>query len=134
MATVIFAQVVARYALHNSLTWSEEVGRYAFVWITFFGAALAVKERSHVALDNLVKNLPITLQKIILFTGYMLMIIFSMVMAYAGWQIFELGANQLSAATQIPMKWVYIAIPAGSVLIIVYLLKNLIEDMGKRGS
>ena len=65
MVTIIFIQVIARYIVHNSLTWSEEIGRYTFVWITFFGTALAVKERSHVALDILIKKLPTLLKKII---------------------------------------------------------------------
>ena len=34
MAVLIFAQVLARYAFGNSLTWSEEVGRYIFVWMS----------------------------------------------------------------------------------------------------
>lgn len=133
MVTVIFGQVVARYALHNSLSWSEEIGRYTFVWITFFGTALAVRERSHVALDNLVKKLPVPLYKVILLFGYVLMIIFSAVLAYEGWQILQLGAFQVSAATQMPMKYVYIALPVGGVLIILYLLKNFFEDMRNRG-
>lgn len=85
------------------------------------------------ALDNLVKKLPVPLYKVILLFGYVLMIIFSAVLAYEGWQILQLGAFQVSAATQMPMKYVYIALPVGGVLIILYLLKNFFEDMRNRG-
>ena len=37
MVVIIFAQVLARYAFSNSLSWSEEIGRYLFVWMSFIG-------------------------------------------------------------------------------------------------
>lgn len=132
MVTVIFIQVIARYIVHNSLTWSEEIGRYTFVWITFFGTALAVKERSHVALDILIKKLPTLLKKIITVVGYLLMISFSCVLAYAGWKMVMLGKNQISSALQIQMNYVYLALPLGSIFIILYLMKNLKEDLSKK--
>ena len=43
MTLLIFWQVVCRYVMNNSLTWSEELGRYFFVWITFIGLPVALK-------------------------------------------------------------------------------------------
>ena len=51
MTILIFTQVVCRYVMHNSLTWSEELGRYLFVWITFVGLPVALKAGAHVAID-----------------------------------------------------------------------------------
>ena len=55
---VVTAQVVWRYAFNNSLVWTEELSRYLFVWMTFVGAALAVKESSHIRVSLLVDCLP----------------------------------------------------------------------------
>ncbi|MEN6413081.1 MAG: TRAP transporter small permease [Veillonellales bacterium] len=129
MVAIIFSQVIARYAFSNSLSWSEEIGRHIFIWMTFLGAALAVRSRSHVALDLLVKAFPQKLQKVILVFGYLVMIVFAGVLVYAGIKMMTLGARQMSAAVQIPMKYIYIVLPISGILMIFYLLKNLCEDI-----
>lgn len=131
MVSIIFIQVLARYVFHNSLSWSEELGRYLFVWMTFFGTALAIRRRAHVALDSLIQIFPSWLYRGIIVLGYMVMLIFSCVLTYDGFAMFKLGARQVSAAMQIPMIWVYYALPVSSILIIFYLCKNLLEDIKK---
>lgn len=132
MVTIIFSQVVARYALGNSLTWSEEVGRHIFVWMTFLGAALAVRTKAHVALDLLVNHLPRKLQVAVLGLGHLVMMIFAAVLIYAGVYMITLGSRQMSAALQIPMKYIYIILPISGVLIIFYLLKSLYDAVAER--
>lgn len=129
MVAIIFLQVLARYIFHNSLSWSEELGRYLFVWMTFFGTALALRQRAHVALDSLIKLFPNWLNRIIVVLGYIAMIIFSSVLTYDGFAMFRLGSRQVSAAMQIPMIWVYYALPISCILIIFYLCKNLVDDI-----
>ena len=50
-ATIVaFTQVVFRYIIHYSLSWSEESARFIFMWITMLGAAYGFKTKSHFAL------------------------------------------------------------------------------------
>jgi len=53
---VTFSQVVFRYALEHSLSWSEETARFLFMWLTMLGAAYAFKLKSHFALEFLTKR------------------------------------------------------------------------------
>jgi TRAP-type C4-dicarboxylate transport system permease small subunit len=129
MVTITFTQVIARYAFSNSLSWSEEAGRYIFVWMTFFGAAMAVRNRQHVNLDMLVNNLPIRLQKACLLLSYISMMIFTAVLIYGGFKFVARGSRQISSALEIPMNYVYIVLPVGGLLIFAYLIKNLYEDV-----
>lgn len=133
MVAVIFSQVVARYVFHNSLSWSEEVGRYLFVWMTFLGTALGVRKRAHVSLDSLIKQLPTPIYKAIVVLSYLAMIIFTCVLAYDSLEMLKLGTHQVSAAMQMPMKYVYYVLPIGSVLTIFYLARNLIVDIWRGG-
>ena len=129
MVTVTFAQVLARYAFSNSLSWSDEVGRYTFVWMTFIGAAIAVRNRQHVAFDALIKTLPRAARKLCLIASYLSMMIFTAVLIYGGFKFVARGSRQISSALEIPMNYVYIVLPVGGVLILAYLLKNFYEDV-----
>ncbi|MCX5907053.1 MAG: TRAP transporter small permease [Deltaproteobacteria bacterium] len=51
MTITVFLQVIYRYVLTQSLSWSEELARYLFAWISLLGAALAVKKRGHFGLE-----------------------------------------------------------------------------------
>lgn len=45
---VIFLQFFTRYALNDSFGWTEEIGRYLLIGMTFIGAAAAVRRHAHV--------------------------------------------------------------------------------------
>ena len=49
----IFLEVFRRFVLSYSSIWSEEIARYAFIYITWIGAAAAIKERAHIRIDVL---------------------------------------------------------------------------------
>ena len=51
-------QVVCRYLFNNSLTWSEEVSRYLFVWTGFLTLSLSIKCRSIISIDAFVLWMP----------------------------------------------------------------------------
>lgn len=134
MVTIIFSQVVARYIFHHSLYWSEEIGRYLFIWITFIGAALALREKAHVAIDSFVKMMPVFLQKVVRIIAFLAMLAFSLVMTYTGWNMLQYGAHQVSAATQMPMYYVYLVLPVSGLLIAFYILKNFYEEFKSGGA
>ena len=46
MSIIIFIQVVCRYVFQNSLTWSEEMARYMFVWLVYF-SVYRKKRKAH---------------------------------------------------------------------------------------
>ena len=129
MVVITFTQVVARYVFSNSLSWSEEAGRYIFVWMTFLGAVMAVRNRQHVYLDMFVKILPNILQKICALVSYLSMMIFTAVLIYGGFKFVARGSQQISSAMEIPMHYVYLVLPVGGILIFAYLLRNFYEDV-----
>lgn len=58
MVVLVFGNVVLRYAFNSGITVSEEVSRWLFVWLTFLGAIVALREHGHLGVDTLVKRLP----------------------------------------------------------------------------
>ncbi|MBQ1762557.1 MAG: TRAP transporter small permease [Aquincola sp.] len=58
MVVLVFGNVVLRYAFNTGITVSEELSRWLFVWLTFMGAVVALKDRGHLGTDMLVSRLP----------------------------------------------------------------------------
>ena len=58
MVVMVFGNVVLRYGFNSGITVSEEVSRWLFVWMTFLGAIVAVREHGHLGTDMLVARLP----------------------------------------------------------------------------
>ena len=44
MTLILGLQIVSRYVFRNSLSWSEELVRYMFVWSTFIGVPYCIKK------------------------------------------------------------------------------------------
>ncbi len=74
MVVMVFSNVVLRYGFNSGITVSEELSRWMFVWLTFLGAIIAVREHGHLGTDFMVARLPVWGKKLCLFIGYVLMI------------------------------------------------------------
>ena len=48
MVIVTFANVVGRYVFNHSIAAADEIARMAFVWLTYIGSIVAMKESSHI--------------------------------------------------------------------------------------
>lgn len=46
MVVLVFGNVVLRYFFNSGITWSEEMSRYLFIWLTFLGAIGAFKTKN----------------------------------------------------------------------------------------
>ena len=87
MVVMVFGNVVLRYAFNSGITVSEELSRWAFVWMTFLGAIVAVKEGGHLGTDMLVGRLGATGKRICLGLAETLML-------YCCWLIYAGSLEQ----------------------------------------
>src|SRR5258708_15805358 len=74
MVVMVFGNVVLRYAFNSGIIASEEVSRWLFLWVTFLGAIVALKEHGHLGTDALISRLPVLGKKICLVLGHLLML------------------------------------------------------------
>jgi TRAP-type transport system small permease protein len=87
MVVMVFGNVVLRYAFNSGITVSEELSRWAFVWMTFLGAIVAVKENGHLGTDMLIGRLGVSGKKVCLGIAETLMV-------YCCWLIFSGSLSQ----------------------------------------
>lgn len=129
MIVIIFAQVVSRTFLGAPLSWSEELGRYLFVWLSFMGASIALYYGSHLGIDTLVLVLPKKLQKILILITHFLVLILLYVMINEGGTLVAKTAMQKSAAMRIPMSYAYAALPVSAVLMAFHTIVKIINTV-----
>lgn len=131
MCIVIFLQVIFRYIIKYSLPWSEELARYLFVWLALMGAAVGVGKNAHFGIDILVKKLSYRLQKYFNLIGSLFILLFLLVVFYHGSVLTINNWAQLSPAMRIPMSFPYAAVPVSTVLMSVYIIKNIYASSKK---
>jgi TRAP-type C4-dicarboxylate transport system permease small subunit len=112
MVVLVFGNVVLRYAFNSGITVSEEVSRWLFVWLTFLGAIVAMKERGHLGSDMLVSRLPRSGRKACLVAGLVLML-------FVNWLLFQgaLQQAQINWDVQAPVTGASMAIFYGAGLV-----------------
>jgi TRAP-type C4-dicarboxylate transport system permease small subunit len=86
MVVLVFGNVVLRYAFNSGITVSEEVSRWLFVWLTFLGAIVAMREHGHLGVDTLVKRLPTWGKKACLVASQVLMLYATWLLLQGSWQ------------------------------------------------
>jgi TRAP-type C4-dicarboxylate transport system permease small subunit len=133
MVVVIAAQVWYRFVLNDPLSWSEELRRYLFVWISFLGAAAGVRYRVHLGIDLLQKLLPPNAYRIVVVLMNLIIQVFLVLVIYWGFRILGIIRFQTSASMNISMVYPYLAVPVGSVFMLINSLRVSAEAvMGSR--
>ena len=107
MVVMVFGNVVLRYVFNSGITVSEEMSRFVFVWLTFIGAIVAMREGAHLGVDTLVNKLSRTGKKICLAISEFLMLICCVLFFWGTWQQHEVNATNLAPVTGLNMIWVY---------------------------
>ncbi len=107
MVVMVFGNVVLRYGFNSGIDISDEMARYCFVWLTYIGAMVAMREGGHLGVDTLVKRLPIGGKKTALFISEALMLLCNGLFFLGTWKMHELQVTNVSPVVGLSMIWIY---------------------------
>ena len=122
MVVMVFGNVVLRYGFNSGIQISEEMSRYCFIWLTYIGAMIAMREREHLGVDTLVKHLPRLGKKVCLFASESLMLLCNVLFFIGTFKMHDLQVTNISPVVGISMIWIY---GIGYVVAVVMALFNL---------
>jgi len=108
MVVLVFGNVFLRYAMNSGITLSEELSRWAFVWMTFLGAIVALKEHGHLGTDMLVSRLGPFGKKMCLGASYLLMLFACWLLFKGAYEQAVINLDSTSAVMEASMAWVYL--------------------------
>lgn len=122
MVMLVFGNVVLRYAFNSGITVSEELSRWLFVWLTFLGSIVALREHRHLGTDVLLKRLGRRERVACLLVGHLLML-------WVCWLVFSGALDQTrlnwtvaAPSSGLALAWFYasgvvFAVSAGLILL-----------------
>ena len=125
MVVMVFGNVVLRYAFNSGIVVSEELSRWLFLWVTFLGAIVALKEHAHLGSDFLISRLPVGGKKVCLVLGHLLML-------YATWLLFSgaLAQVRINLHVEAPVTGASMAFVYGTgVVFAVFAALLLLRDL-----
>lgn len=128
-------QVFSRLVLNSPVTWSEELAKMLFVWLSFLGAALVYGERGHMAVEYLARKFAdATERKIAIFTHVIAFIFAALVFVWGGWNAAMNAWSQNLTGLPVNIGSVYLVIPLAGVAICLYAIYHIIEISAGRES
>jgi TRAP-type C4-dicarboxylate transport system permease small subunit len=127
MVGIIFIQVIMRYIFNNSLYWSEELGKFLFVWISWLGISIGHRRREHIKIAMVVDKLPRKLQLIFEAITEVVLIIICGVTLYYGVIMIGIQVNVPYAGIKISTSWGYLSVVLGCGLFIARSVAYFVE-------
>jgi TRAP-type transport system small permease protein len=125
MSAAVFIQVVLRYLGSVGIDGLEEVPRFLFVWLVMIGAAAAMYRDEHTVLDYFVNRLePRSRGLVVALTNAVGIAVF-LYLCKLSLVLVPNAQLQTSAGLGLSLGWVFAALPIGSVLIILPMLRNI---------
>jgi TRAP-type C4-dicarboxylate transport system permease small subunit len=124
LAIVVFMQFYTRYFVNNSLAWTEEIARYLLICVTFAGSIMAMRKRSHIAVEALHVYLPRKLSHWILVLSDAIVAGFSIFLALTSARLAERATGYM-VSVDIPKSYLYWIVFASFAGMAIYAIRNL---------
>lgn len=129
MVSIIFFQVVMRYVFNNSLSWSEELGKFLFVWLSWIGISIGHRRKEHIKITLLVDRLSPTAKRVTeIISECILIIICGVTMVY-GIRMLGIQWTTPYAGIKISTSWGYLSVVLGCGLFVLRSILHIAEDI-----
>ncbi len=123
-------QVFSRFVLNEPNTYTDELARFAFIWVGLIGAAYALGQKKHLAIGLLATKLessPIKHKRLNLIINVITLCFVILIMCYGGLKLVNdtLAVGQISPVLGIEMGLIYAAIPLSGFFMLIYTIRDL---------
>jgi TRAP-type C4-dicarboxylate transport system permease small subunit len=132
MVINVLWQVFTRFVIRNPSSFTEELARYMMIWVGLLGSAYAAGRKSHLALDLLTSHLQGPRKRVSEIFIHACVLGFALaVMVGGGGRLvwIQLSLGQQSAALQVKLGYVYLAVPLAGVFVAFYSVLFLVEAL-----
>ena len=130
MVVVCFLQVIARFILSISLSWSEALLCACLIWVACLAASVAFKRKSHLGVDFVTSLFPPKLKKAVSLMTYLICIVFHVIIIYTTVKLIgrQIHTGQIIVSLKVPIALATAAIPVGFGLSIIRIIQVIVND------
>lgn len=129
MVGFIFFQVIMRFVFNNSSSWSEELGKFLFVWISWLGISIGHRKREHITITMVLDKLPVKAKNIVGILNELILIAICGVTLYYAVYLMGIQWKVPYAGIKISTSWGYLSLVLGCGLFIIRALVHIVEDV-----
>jgi TRAP-type C4-dicarboxylate transport system permease small subunit len=122
MTCLVFVSVLFRYVLNRPLAWTEELASLCFAWLTFVGAYVGFRTRSHIRIDTLTIFLPSAVRRMILNLVDLCVLALLAVFIWQGFSLTMITWSLEFPAMEISRGYLYVSLPVGACLMVMAIL------------
>jgi len=129
LVVLVFFQVINRFIINVPAPWTEEMARYAFVWLSLLASVKAVKANAHISVDMFINYLPRKIERVVNILTYILILVFFAIMIGTGiiWVFSNL--NSFCDTVRISRALIYSIVPISGFLMLIFLLEHMINHI-----
>ena len=109
MVVFVFLNVVLRTFFNSGLTWSEELSRYLFVYVTYIGAISAMRANGHLGVDTLISRMKPQVQMVMYVVSQSLIAVIMGILIHGSYKMVIQNTASKTAALGIPYSLLYFA-------------------------
>lgn len=125
MVLFVFLNVALRILFNSGLTWSEELSRYLFVYVTYIGAISAMRVNGHMTVDVLISKVKPQIQMVMYVVSQALIAILMVILIHGSFKMVIQGTATKTAALGISYSLLYFAGIITGVSIAIIALANI---------
>ncbi|MBL1421581.1 MAG: TRAP transporter small permease [Alphaproteobacteria bacterium] len=112
-------QVAGRYFFNTGFSWTEEAMRYGMIWLMMLGSVACIFRVEHMGIEMLETLAGPKKARFVKSALYSVASIFCILILYYGFPLALRNASQIAPASGIPMIYPYMALPVGSLLMLI---------------
>lgn len=126
IVVLVFLAAFTRY-IGRPINWSVDIAQAIFVWVIYIGANQAWRKSRHIGIDMLFNRMPPGLQKILLLFIYGLICLFLGAIIVNGIYITIVNSGRILNDIPISYSFVTIAVPTGSLLMLITTIEKIVR-------
>ena len=126
---IMTALVFSRYLFKYSFPWAEELTRYIIVYMALLAAAAVTYERDHIRVNYFFDRLPGLLRYVLRLFFDLCILATMIVWIFVGFDTAFFMEYMWSGGLGISMMWPYFAIPLSGLIMSVFLIRNIVQDI-----
>ncbi len=130
MTLVTLSSTIFRlFPFMPSLYWAGELTRYLNFWIICLCVGIAISHGTHFTFDMILRFIPKKISLTVVMFRQLFMITLELVLVYYGIKFVTSNFDQLSAAMEVPMGYIYIGIPICGLIMLLATLQEILKGI-----